>query len=134
MHNVKNYHQLISQNDNVSILNNLKAIPESKNAHYCSLSLWYQSLDPIVFSFPKPSTFAYHSAETKVQRSQKEHQPSSQGTKTKPLPSATLKPHQVQTNILKYTQRLEVLGASCTVGLFMAAARHRTLSLATLMA
>lgn len=53
---------------------------------------------------------------------------------TKPSPSATLKPHQVQTNILKYTQRLEVLGASCTVGLFMAAARHRTLSLTTLMA
>lgn len=100
----------------------------SGTSHLIPLYFLSQNLPPLHITVQKPRNQSSEESEGAPAELPRDK------NQTKPSPSATLKPHQVQTNILKYTQRLEVLGASCTVGLFMAVARHRTLGLTTLMA
>lgn len=94
-------------------------------SHLTPLYFLPQILPPLQTTVQKPK---FRGVRRTTSRAPKGQKPNRNTTECN-----TEAPSGPDNHILKYTQRLAVLGALRTVGLFMAAARHRTLSLTTFM-
>lgn len=92
-------------------------------SHLIPLYFLPQILPPLQTTVQKPK---FRGVRRTTSRAPKGQKPNRNTTECN-----TEAPSGPDNHILKYTQRLAVLGALRTVGLFMAAARHRTLSLTT---